>query len=825
MGNEGQHIPPPDGPVQPQQYYGWQYDQDQSDSLEPPAPAISSRPLPSVQGLPPQSQFRSLRSYASGPLETVSGSLPTPPPFQPPVPQQYQQPLLDMGSSLGYGQGMEHQYFNAPQPSQTLPVLRAARLQQLRADRVRRKQPDGSREWSNTGHGPTAQSMSGLPGQFAASRSLPVEPHSTLSWEEQMQTPLPPTLLGAMPLGSEIPLPPVMPRSAGPGEAGTRDAAGAAILPPMLQRGPSGLPLSTLSQPLPVPPGVRGVPPAPAQSNGALQKLLMGRATMILSSSFIVGRLLGLLRISLFAFVFGATATSDAYLQAFLVPDLIFNIIAGSALSSAFIPVFTRYILGEKDENAAWHIASTVFNLVMAVLCVLALIALLLAPRLVALYSPGVPAAESGLIVSLTRLLLLQALILGGGVILNSILYSKQNFLLPAIGTVLYNAGLIVGLLPGFVVMLFGRTEAHATFAVYAATIGVLLGAALQVGIQVPGVVKARMHYTLSFDWKHPGTRQILLQMRPRVLNTAMLYLSTFVDRGLILLLATGPLLVNQQGLITQYYLALQLVLLPLGIFGMAVSTAAFPTMAESVTLGRLDQVRAIIEDTLRSILFLSIPSGIGLIILGVPIIQVLLQHGAFNLADATSTSVPLAFFALGLAGLAAVEILTRSFYAFRDSKTPVMVSIAQFVLKILLSLFLLRVIQWGPSWGLGSLAFATSVAGLVEAVVLLRLLRKKIGALDLGKLAMFTGRVVLASLVMGAGMLLLRTLLDAILITTISSNLGILGSCFAVLKLLFELILGILVYIWATRQLGIEDFWKQGPVRRLLERFKLSWI
>jgi putative peptidoglycan lipid II flippase len=346
------------------------------------------------------------------------------------------------------------------------------------------------------------------------------------------------------------------------------------------------------------------------EDSGSVQRMNMARATMILTGSFVAGRILGLVRTSLFAFVFGTSMTSDAYLQAFLVPDLIFNVIAGGALSSAFIPIFTQYMVGERDEKAAWRIASSALNLALVIMCVLAILAMLLAPWLVPLYNPGVGAAEMQLIVTLTRVMLLQAVIMGGGVIVNSVLYARQNFLLPAVGTVLYNVGLIVGLLPGFVLTFFGRSDAHTTFAVYAATIGVVLGALLQVGVQIPGVARERMRYTFSFDWNHPGVRQIGRQMLPRVLNAAMLYFTTFVDRGLILLLAAGPFVLNPQGLVTQYYQALQLMLLPLGIFGMAISTAAFPTMAENVTLGRLDRVRAIIEDTLRTILFLSIPSS-----------------------------------------------------------------------------------------------------------------------------------------------------------------------------------------------------------------------
>src|SRR5581483_3213795 len=346
-------------------------------------------------------------------------------------------------------------------------------------------------------------------------------------------------------------------------------------------------------------------------------------------------------------------------------------------------------------------------------------------------------------------------------------------------------------------------SEAHTTFAVYAATVGVVLGALLQVGVQIPGIVKERMRYTFSFDWNHPGVRQIGRQMLPRVLNAAMLYFSTFVDRGLILLLAAGPFVLNPQGLITQYYQALQLILLPLGIFGMAISTAAFPTLAENVTRGRFDRVRAIIQDTLRTILFMSIPSSVGLIVLGLPIIQVLLQHGAYSLESAESTAVPLAFFAVGLAGLAAVEILTRSFYAMRDSRTPVIVSIAQFILKIALSILFLSIIFLNQtsvttiSWGLGALALSTSLAGLLEALVLLWLLQQRIGQLELRALARFAGRVLLASLAMGVALLILRFILDHLLVTTNpGQTLGGFGTFIALIKLLLELGVGLFVYI-----------------------------
>lgn len=722
-----------------------------------------------------------------------------------------------MGTSLGYGQGMEYQYFNAPQPSQPLPQLRQARLQQLREERMRRQQQRIGRDFrsmlknrlrtspgrSSSPAAPEIPGESSYPGYPGYPGSAPDQPPQAGQDGAYLPIEMSPSL--SQP---PIEMSPSLRRSAN--------------LPPTLQHTPASLPgrnkdgLTAASQ--------------VSQDTGMIQKARIGRAAMILTGAFIASRILGLMRTSIFAYVFGTSATSDAFLQAFLVPDLIFNIVAGGALSSAFIPVFTQYMIGEQDENSAWHIASSALNLAVAIMMGLAGLAIVFAPVIVPLYNPGlnphIPAdkAELDLIISLSRIMFLQSIILGGGVIINSILNARQDFLLPAIGTVLYNVGLIGGLLPGIFIVA-DRSAAHATTAVYFATWGVVIGALLQVGVQIPGILKVGMRYSFSFDYHHPGVLQIGRQMVPRVINAAMLYFSTFVDRGLILLMVAGLTTIATNGYITQYYQAFQLVLLPLGIFGMAVSTAAFPTMAENVTRGRMDRVRTIIQDTLRSILFMSIPSSVGLIVLGLPIIQVLLQHGAYSLSSAQGTSIPLAFFAFGLAGLASVEILTRSFYAMRDSRTPVLISIAQFIFKIALSLIFIQIaVNWGIPWGLGGLALATSIAGLLEAFVLLWVLHQRVGGLDLREMRTFFLRVLTASVTMGLVLLVVRFLLDTILSTN-HNRLGFGDTLLAFFKLLIELAVGVFVYIRTTRYLGIEDFWKQGPIKRVLDRLRLSWL
>ena len=770
MGNAGPPSPSqPEREPQEQGYYGWQYDQEH--------PEMNSEQSPSIHPVHPVFSGRDTSSEQSS------------------LPENYQNPIADMGSSLGYGQGMAHQYFDAPQPSQPIAQLRQERLQHLREDRMRRQQrrmgPDITTAipWKRgSEHSPSA-SVDEL--QTVAS------PLQSLSGPDT-----PPVSTDIAPIMSST--------VARPQQI---EAMGSA---------------SSVDEAFDVEPVA-----SPTQDTGMLRRVAIQRASLILTSAYIASRVLGLLRNSMFLFLFGTSTISDAYLQAFLVPDFIFNIVAGGALSSAFIPVFTSYMVAKKDEKTAWHIASSALNLALAIMSFFALIIIIFAPQLVPLYNPGIhDPNELALIAKLTRIMLLQPIALGVGVIATSVLNARQNFVLSAGGTILYNVGLIAGLIPGILLAIHGQR--NDSIAIVYATWGVVLGAVLQVGIQIPGLVKVGMRYTLSFDWKHPGVIQIGRQMVPRIINAAMLYCSTFVDRSLIELLVVVVGVAGIKGLITQYYQAFQLVLLPLSIFGMSVSTAAFPTLAEHVARGRMDRVRDTILETLRSIIFMAIPSSVGLMALALPIVQVLLEHGHFSLLDAQKTVVPLIFFSIGLTGLASVEILTRSFYAMRDSKTPVIVSIAQFILKIALSLILINTAVWGVDWGTGSLAFSTSVAGTLEAIVLFWLLHQRIGDLRVRTTLLFIGRVLLAAGAMGVALLFVRGALDFTfalvahnpslhwLNTTLTPSLGILGTLVAIVKLGIEILVGLIVYIRVARIVGIEEL---GPIKRVLDRLKLSWI
>jgi len=735
----------------------------------------------------------------------------------PPVPQQlsprYQQPIADMGSSLGYGQGMEYHYLDATQPSRPIPMLRQTRLQQLREERMRNQQRRMKPNISNL----ISQKVLKRP-PTGGTPGVPGVPGTQAPPVQQMPPQMSPSMRPGTQRPMHLPAPPVQysPLAAPPQpRAANLNGQGGGV-PVNAQRNPA------LARALEPPQSAADA----AQNTGMIRRAHIRRATIILTGAFIVSRVLGLLRTSMFAAIFGATLTSDAYYQAFIIPDLIFNVVAGGALSSAFIPVFTGYMITKRDENTAWHIASSALNIAIAIMIGLALIAEIFAGQIVPLYNPGVPASELALITMLVRIMLLQSIIMGAGVIITSVLQARQDFMLPAIGSVLYNVGLIAGLLPGFFLALHGVHNDSTN--VMFATLGVVAGAILQVAIQIPGLFKVGMRYVPTFDWRHPAVIQIGRQMVPRVINAVMLYASIFVDRGLILLLVvvagTGV-----QGLITQYYQAFQLVLLSVSIFGASVSTAAFPTISEYVARNRMDSVRAIITETLRSILFLSIPSCVGLAVLALPVIQVLYEHGAFSLADAQSTAVPLTFFAFGLAALASVEILTRAFYALRDSTTPVAVSVGQFLFKIALSIVLIDIAVWGAQWGMGVLAFSTSLAGLLEAAVLLWLLHQRIGGLHLRELGLYIGRVLLAAAAMGVALLILRFILDHIFVTTTNNALGAGGTFLAVFKLLVEIGVGLFVYVRAARFLTIDELEilrrLTARLKPLLRRYNLLWL
>ncbi|GHO63787.1 lipid II flippase MurJ [Ktedonobacter sp. SOSP1-52] len=567
----------------------------------------------------------------------------------------------------------------------------------------------------------------------------------------------------------------------------------------------------------------------------------VGKAALLLTFATFASRFLGLLRVSLFTVAVGVNDSADAFNLATQFPTTIYNIVAGGALLSAFIPIFNVYFISKKDEKTAWHLTSSALNLSTGCMVVFSLVGMIFADQLVHLYARNVSQEKLVLMAALTRILFLQTIFLGMGVIVNGVLNARQHFLLPALGSVLYPLGSILGLGVG-VILQWTMHVSSSTLVIYCATWGVVLGAILMVGVQLPGLKLIGMQYHFTFDWRHPGIRQIVRQMLPRIGNALMLSFSTNVDLILIGLVVsvTGA---STNGYTTLYLNAFTIASIPLSVI-IQVATAAFPRMTSYVAEGRLDKLRLLILEALQSVLFVSIPAALGLVSLSLPMVEVL-YHIHFDQAQATA--ILLICYALGLPGLALVEILTRPFYALRQSKLPVYVSIGQFVIKIALSLLFLNPMIWLAqtggmhfwfsslsqswligAWGMGALALATSLAGVLEAGLLLWLLHIRVGGLRLRELFTFVVRIALASLAMLLAITIARWALDQWLVIGTNATHRVASIAdFALVALKLALVAGIggMVYLRTARFLRILGGERLRPIQRVLIRLHLAWV
>jgi putative peptidoglycan lipid II flippase len=523
------------------------------------------------------------------------------------------------------------------------------------------------------------------------------------------------------------------------------------------------------------------------------------KATSIVSGAMLASKVLGLVRTSFFASVFGAGPSADAFVNAFALPDAIFTVVAGGALASAFIPVFADYLIEKRDRKTAWHIASSALNISMVVLTALAILGIIFAPQFLNLtlhsYYVDHP-DEFVLIVHLTRIMLLQPVFLGGATILVAVLQARQRFMLPALGQVIYTASLIGGIAATYVDRRTHVFGGH--LEINGPAYGVVVGAFLQLAVQVPGLFAEKMEYRLSLDFLHPGVREMFRLMVPRMLNSALLFVSVFINRDLLGTLDTGA--------VYGYVTAFTLVMLPISIFGMASAQAAFPTLAALVAAGDWPRLRETIMRSVRGITYLAVPSSLGLIVLADPLTRLLLVRGRFLASDISAVANPLIFFSIGLLGLSLVEILTRSFYALHDSRTAVEVSVLQFMFVIGMSLVVLQ------PMGAGGLALATSIGSLGEALVLLLLLRPRLGGLNLKEFGAYLLNVLAASVVTALAALFVYTLGTVVLPSA--------GTVVLAVRIFAAIGVACVVYYVFSRFLGIDDVISLDRLlRRVLRR------
>ena len=462
------------------------------------------------------------------------------------------------------------------------------------------------------------------------------------------------------------------------------------------------------------------------------RKTQLARAAALVIGAYVLSRVLGLGREIIIGREFGTTRELDVYLTAFRIPDLIFQLIAGGALGSAFIPTFTGY-LAHSRETDAWRLASSIVNLVLVVLTASAVLAALLAPWLVSGIAPGFTPEERALTVQLMRTMLVSPVVFGVSGVVMGILNSYQHFLLPALAPAVYNLCIIGG-----AALLAPR------MGVFGLAAGVVAGSFMHLAIQIPQLVRQGASYRPVIDLAHPGVREVGRLMLPRVLGLATVQVNFVVNTFLASRLLEGSLAALNY--------AWLLMLLPQGIFAMGIATAVFPTFSDLAARGRREELRSTLSGTLRLILFLSIPSAVALIVLREPLVRLLLERGRFDPSSTQAVAWALQFYALGLVAHSALEILTRGFYSMHDTRTPVAIGVGAMILNIILSLVLIEPLRHG------GLALANSLATIVETVLLLMIIRGRLGGFDNSTLVRSAAKTGLAATVMGVAILWFTT-------------------------------------------------------------------
>lgn len=456
----------------------------------------------------------------------------------------------------------------------------------------------------------------------------------------------------------------------------------------------------------------------------------IARSTGVLAAATGVSRILGFVRDLLLARLFGTTAQAQAFVVAFRLPNLMRDLVAEGAVTSAFVPVLSWY-RAKREPAEFWRLSQALGSQLLIVLCGVGLLGAWAAPVIVRVVAPGFLAdpEKFALTVRLTRILFPFIALVGGWAFFTGLLNSLRQFAVPALGPAVLNVAMIAACLWGV-----PRAEPG----IVALALAVIVGGVIQLAMQVP--VALRQGWRWRWRWRHPGSREILRLLGPRTVGSAVYQLSVLVDTAL----ASLSVVVGE-GAVAALYYANRLVQLPLAVFGTASAQASLPSLAEQAARQDLAAFRATLVSVLRMVAFVVLPSAAGLIVLATPIVHGLFERGAFDARATTQTAQALACYALGLLAFAASKILTGAFYALKETRVPVRLAMEAMGLNVLLSV----VLMWPLK--LNGLALAAAMTNTWNALRLVRQMERRLG-LPLGEpLRGPLARMAAASLVMMA--------------------------------------------------------------------------
>ena len=484
-------------------------------------------------------------------------------------------------------------------------------------------------------------------------------------------------------------------------------------------------------------------------------------------TTVILSKLLGLVRDRLLAHLFSPDKT-EIFFAAFRLPDLIFQLLILGALAVAFIPVFTEH-LEAKGREDAFEMARSVLSIALLIfIFVTVFIYIFASPLVSSLIVPGFIQARQLQVVQLTRIILLGEIILTVGSFFIGILQSYQRFVIPAFASVFYNLGIILGIV--FLSKSLG---------IMGAAWGVVIGALLHALIQLPLVWS--MGFRLKFPKKllHPGVKEIIKLMSVRTIGLAAEQINETVGIALASLSAIGS--------VTYLTFAQHLQVVPIGLFGATLAQAALPILSLERARGRMEEFKITLLTTMHQILFLALPATAILIVIRIPVVRLVFGASQFDWKATVLTGATLAYLAVGLASQAVSLLFVRGFYALKDTKTPVIISLTVVALNIILSVYFIVILKL-EVWSIG---LANSISALLSGILLFWALHFKIGKFDLKTVLEPLGKMVAATVIMGVALYVPIKLLDQVIFdTTRTINLLVLTGISSIFALSVYVIL-----------------------------------
>jgi putative peptidoglycan lipid II flippase len=515
------------------------------------------------------------------------------------------------------------------------------------------------------------------------------------------------------------------------------------------------------------------------QTRGRLTHLI--RSTGILMAAFLANKILAIGRQIVIAEAFGTGSDYDAFVAAFRLPDILFMLISGGALGTAFIPILSeRLTLRASEDPDGWQLTSGVLNTILLVVTSLSVVGAIFALPLVQwLVAPGFSPATQILTANLMRLTLISTIIFSVSSLIGAVLNARQHFVLPAIAPLIYNLGIM-----------FGAIFLAPTVGVYGLIFGAILGALGHLLIQVPGLARYGVKYRPILGWHDNSLRRVAKLMGPRVLNIVVIQINFVV----IFRLAS---FLPGEGNVSALDYGWDLMQMPQTIIGSAIGIVLFPTLSELAARGDIAGLRQTMAQTLRIILALAIPAMVGLIVLGRPIIQVMFERGEFGPDSTAAVYQSLQFWALALIAHSALEVVNRLFYAQKDTITPFLSSVVSMGVNLGVALAVYQTLR------VGGLALSNGIAVTVEVLIMLVIAHWRMAGIEARSMINTLVRTLLAAGAMGLTIIVFTASLPTLQPIFVAIGGGALG---LTVYMIAGLLLGVEEIYLASRLVGLRQ-------------------